>query len=258
MQFFHYSSSGQEITNELIGDLAYKSGYIFSGRIVIRDSSLFNVQPNKDYAIVQVIHFYRVSEDHRYIEGNQLTVKFIHPDLMDKIKNDSVIFFTSGFHSGKTLGVIENGILDWKDYDASFPEKLVKIFHEAFKRDQRNYLKDADMIFRGMVIEIVPATEKEKIIEKGFNWATAKIKVIKKIEGEVQEGQIIMADFAKERNTSYFLSPYLRPDDEGIFIISKKESIQWKRENAVLIHPLDFFMLKEEMNIINLLNETKN
>ena len=223
-------------------DFVSKSDFVFSGTILLLNTSTIDAEDPKDMAVVRVDKVIRASEDLSAYSGKQITVRL--KDAGAAKTDESKIFFTRATFFGESLGVDEIGSYDLKRY----PDIDVQV-KQANKENEDSTLmvrlKNTETVVGGKVISVRRSENQPSFIsEHNPEWYEAEIEVTSSLKGE-NPGKMVFL-FPGSEDELYMNSPKFKVGDNGIFLLRKGNLKLADEKMFSVVSRQDF--LKEEQS----------
>lgn len=223
-------------------DFVKRSDFIFSGTVLLLNTSTIDAEDPKDMVVVRVDKIIRGSVDLSAIAGKQITVRLKNADLVKK--DESRIFFTRATYFGESMGVDEIGSYDLKRYP-DIDEQVKQANKENDDSMLRARLEKTEMVVSGKVISVKRSqNQPEFISEHNPDWLEAEIEVSSSLKG-ANPGKIVFL-FPGSEDELYMDSPKFKVGDNGIFLLRKGNLKLADEEMFSVVSRQDF--LKEEQS----------
>ena len=200
-----------------------QSNFIFYGEVIKTGASNLSIPVSGNSAIVKVIEVIDAPAPFNNMKEREITVLF-SPDRKNS-PGDKQVFYTTGWHYGKTMGVKEvPNNLD-KEMVAGLKDRIdqerIRISNDSLTDE----LRKASFVIQGVVVDIRNIDKREPFMDSEhdpeYKLALIEIKMV--LKGKISE-KTIMVYFSSSDDVMWDRSPKLKKGQEGIFLLQSKQA----------------------------------
>ncbi len=197
-----------------------QSDFVFQGTVLLHNTATIALDDVRDLAVVRVDEVVDAPPPLDKLAGQQITVKL--KDLGGTPVGGERVFFTSAWHFGESVGVIEVGsyAIERQRFRVERLRKEIQVWRQAeADRQLRARLQEAQLVILGQVASVRPH-EKERgpWSEHDPEWWEAEIAVADVLKGRVEDSTIVVL-YANSDDVMWHDSPKLQGGEEGIWIL---------------------------------------
>jgi hypothetical protein len=236
---FSQSLFGQSTLGAEFLSVIAKSNFIFYGTIVYTDSSNINAHSVSKTDIVRVDEVIDAAKSFFNMNGKEITVLRAVNSI--DTNGHQLVFYTSGWYYGKTLGVREVN----NNLQSAFLPDLKNNILAAREKIKENLLiaqlNRADLVVKARVLETNLDILKNQANRSEHNpiFRAAIIKIQKTIKGK-KEARKVLVYYASSGDVMWVDSPKLLKNAEAIFLLHQsKINAAFMPKRYFLLDPRD-------------------
>ncbi len=217
-----------------------QSDFVFRGTVLLHNTATIALDDVSDLAVVRVDEVVDAPPALEKLVGQQITVKL--KDLEGAPVGGERVFFTSAWHFGESVGVIEVGsyAIERQRFRVERLRKEIQVWRQAeADRQLRARLQEARLVIAGQVASVRPhEREGGPWSEHDPEWWEAVITVEDILKGRVEDSTVVVL-YANSVDVMWYDSPKLQVGEEGIWILPSASTAHLLPEQLLITDQKD-------------------